>query len=153
MSEGDSPGTRPTQRRRRNYPLLAITLPFVGMIFGASLEHGTNAVCRITPTDCKPKSEEVQAIRDAMGKHHELATMCMNSLSNALGRVQNAAAAAGAAVPMPPPAAATRPNRAPASERPGNTASLRQATVTLNTTERALRNDLDQLQAQYQQLP
>lgn len=86
---------------KRNYALLAIVLPFVGLIAGATLEHGAGFLCTLGLAECKVSQSEVSHLRETIKNLQEdnrvtvqdlqsnttsalqLAAMCHNTLREA----------------------------------------------------------------------
>lgn len=48
------------------YALLAIVLPFIGVVIGAMLEHGTDGLCKLGIVDCRTSESEVTQLRSTV---------------------------------------------------------------------------------------
>ena len=90
MSEAGSAG---------RYSLLAIVLPFVGLVIGATLEHGAGFLCKLGVVECKASPSQTQALENTIAALirqtealSEQNRACLASIDAALGNIRTAEA-------------------------------------------------------------
>lgn len=79
------------------YALLAILLPFLGIVIGAFLEHGAGFLCKLGIAECqvsRSDAERLQALAETLSDSHratqDLLGQCQSTLAAVLGDVERA---------------------------------------------------------------
>lgn len=79
------------------YALLAIVLPFIGLVIGAFLEHGAGFLCKLGLTECQVSrsvADDLQDLAETLSESHratqDLLGQCQSTLAGVLDGVERA---------------------------------------------------------------
>jgi len=87
----------PDKPRPARFALLAILLPFLGLVIGAFLEHGAGFLCKLGIAECqvsRSEADQFQSLAETLSESHratqDLLGQCQSTLAGILGDVERA---------------------------------------------------------------